>query len=293
MSLTDPQEVAVVKSVPTGAWLGGKSVDLDRTFAVDDPATGEALTEVADAGPSEAARALDLAVEHQADWAATTPRERGEVLRGAFELLVDRADDLALLMTLEMGKPLAEARGEVAYARRVLPLVRRGGGAHRRRLHCATRPGPVASSRAASRSARASSSRPGTSRWRWARASSAPRWPRAARRSSSRRSSDATHDARPGAASWRRRVSPTACVVVTTKRCRRGGLEPLLADRRTRKLSFTGSTEVGRVLLRQAADNVLRTSMELGGNAALIVCDDADLDVARRRCHGGQDAQHR
>ena len=99
-----------------------------------DPATGEALCAVADAGPADGATALDAAAAAQAAWAATSPRERAEILRRAYELLHERIDDLALLMTLEMGKPLAEATRRDRLRRRVLPLVRRGGGAHRRRL---------------------------------------------------------------------------------------------------------------------------------------------------------------
>ncbi|WP_238072195.1 aldehyde dehydrogenase family protein, partial [Rhodococcus zopfii] len=106
-----------LRTVPTDLFLGGEWVAAENnaTFPVHDPATGEILTEVADASPADAARALDAAVAAGAEWAATAPRERGEVLRAAFEALTARADDFALLMTLEMGKALPESRAEVRY----------------------------------------------------------------------------------------------------------------------------------------------------------------------------------
>ena len=105
-----------------------------------DPADGSVLTDVADGSVDDAVDALDAAVAAQADWATTPPRERGEILRTAFELITDRADEFAHLMSLEMGKTVAEARGEVGVRRRVLPLVRRGGGAHPRPLDAGARP---------------------------------------------------------------------------------------------------------------------------------------------------------
>src|SRR6185369_4856929 len=95
-----------------GEWRPSSS---GRTVPVEDPSTGETIAEVADATPEEGLEALGIAAAKQAEWAATAPRERGEVLRRAFELIVQRADDLALLMTLEMGKPVAESKGEVTY----------------------------------------------------------------------------------------------------------------------------------------------------------------------------------
>ena len=107
----------LLAAVPTGLWIDGKACDAARsgTFAVHDPATGETLVEVADATTEDALRALDSACRVQREWAATAPRERAEILRAAWQVVTDRADDFALLMTLEMGKTLAESRGEVAY----------------------------------------------------------------------------------------------------------------------------------------------------------------------------------
>ena len=112
------RETAVVADVPKGLWVGGgTTAATDKAvLPVHDPSTGEVLAEVADASPADGVAALDVAVAAQECWAATAPRERGEILRRAFELMTARADDLALLMTLEMGKPLVESRGEVTYA---------------------------------------------------------------------------------------------------------------------------------------------------------------------------------
>src|SRR5947208_2645770 len=112
------QEQTVLDKVEKHLYIGGEWIDAteERTLPVEDPATGEALCEVADATPEDAKRALDAAVDMQAEWAAVPPIERGEILRRAFEKLVERADELALLMTLEMGKPIAESKAEIAYA---------------------------------------------------------------------------------------------------------------------------------------------------------------------------------
>jgi len=112
------RETAVVADVPKGLWVGGGTTPATdkAVLPVHDPSTGEVLTEVADASPADGVAAVDVAVAAQEGWAATAPRERGEILRRAFELMTARADDLALLMTLEMGKPLVESRGEVGYA---------------------------------------------------------------------------------------------------------------------------------------------------------------------------------
>ncbi len=140
-------ESSVVEAVTKQLFIGGKWTPASNgaTFAVHDPATGQVLCEVADASPEDGKAALDAAVSAQAEWAAHPPRERGEILRRAYEALLARQEELALLMTLEMGKPLAESRGEVVVRGGVLPLVRRGGRADRRRLRRGTerrRPGP-------------------------------------------------------------------------------------------------------------------------------------------------------
>ena len=111
-----PDEQRIIDEVPKGLYIGGQWRDgaEGTTLSVEDPATGETLCEVADATPDDAMAALAAAHEKQAEWAATPPNERGEILWRAFEALTERADDLALLMTLEMGKPLAESKAEIA-----------------------------------------------------------------------------------------------------------------------------------------------------------------------------------
>ncbi|MGH2979481.1 MAG: aldehyde dehydrogenase family protein, partial [Solirubrobacterales bacterium] len=114
----DPRERAVVEAVPKQLLIGGRWVDGSQggTLAVEDPATGETIAEVADATPDDALAALAAAHDAQAEWREHPPRERGEILRRAYETMTERADDLALLMTLEMGKPVAESKAEVSYA---------------------------------------------------------------------------------------------------------------------------------------------------------------------------------
>src|SRR4051794_26948575 len=116
--MDDVREKTLLAETPTGLFIGGEWRDAGSgaRLSVEDPATEQALTTVADGTPADAAAALDAACAAQADWAATAPRERGEILRRTFELMNERSDDLALLMTMEMGKPLAEAKGEVTYA---------------------------------------------------------------------------------------------------------------------------------------------------------------------------------
>src|SRR5688572_13800354 len=118
MSITTDNESAVLEAAPNQLYIGGewRSASGGRTLAVEDPSTGETLVEVADATPEDATAALDAAVAVQEEWAAHPPRERGEILRRAFEQMNARAGELALLMTLEMGKPLAESKTEIAYA---------------------------------------------------------------------------------------------------------------------------------------------------------------------------------
>src|SRR5882757_2500654 len=112
------REQEVLKACPTELFIAGKwrPAEGGKSLAVEDPATGTTLCDVADASPADGVAALDAAVAAQAEWAATPPRERGEILRRTYELMTAQADDLALLMTLEMGKPVAESKGEIAYA---------------------------------------------------------------------------------------------------------------------------------------------------------------------------------
>jgi succinate-semialdehyde dehydrogenase/glutarate-semialdehyde dehydrogenase len=280
VSVTAEHEKKLIASLNTGLYIDGKWREATGggTFDVEDPSTGEVLTTIASAAPEDGAAALDAAVAAQVDWARTPPRERAEILRRAFDTVTARADDFALLMTLEMGKPLAEARGEVAY-----------GGEFLRWF----------SEEAARISGRYSVAPDGKARLLVHKRPVGPclfitpwNFPLAM----------ATRKIGPAiAAGCTMVVKPAALTPLTTllltdvlteaglppgvlnviPTTDAGGVTgPILKDPRLRKLSFTGSTEVGRSLLRDAADQVLRTSMELGGNAPFLVFEDADLDAA-------------
>ncbi|RSM47298.1 NAD-dependent succinate-semialdehyde dehydrogenase [Amycolatopsis balhimycina DSM 5908] len=258
-----------------GTWLD--AVD-GTTMPVDDPATGEVVAHVADAGAKDALLAEDAAVRAQESWGRTAPRERGEILRRAHELIVSRADDLALVITTEMGKPLAEAKAEVAYAAEFFrwfseEAVRIGGGYGvlpdgRNRMLLSRRPvGPCLL----------------ITPWNFPLAMGT-------RKIGPAVAAGCTMVLKPApqtplsslalAGILREAGLPDGVLnVVTTSRAA-AVVEPLLRGGRIRKLSFTGSTAVGKLLLAQCADQVVRTSMELGGNAPFVVFEDADLDEA-------------
>jgi succinate-semialdehyde dehydrogenase/glutarate-semialdehyde dehydrogenase len=271
-------EQAVLESVPKRLLIGGEWRDGSGggTVAVEDPATGQDLCEVADATPEDATAALDAAVETQAEWAAVPPDERSEILHRAFEALNERADELALLMTLEMGKSLAESRAEIAYAAEFFRWFSgealRIDGYYRVAGNAASRVWvmrqPVGPSYL-------------ITPWNFPMAMG-------------------TRKVGPAVAAgctmvWKPASQTPLCALALAEILAECGLppgvlnvitsssssaisEPLISDRRLRKLSFTGSTEVGRKLIAQSADNVLRVSMELGGNAPFLVFADADLD---------------
>jgi succinate-semialdehyde dehydrogenase/glutarate-semialdehyde dehydrogenase len=278
--MSSSSEAALLEKVPSQLLLGGKWVDGTSGLSIDvtDPATGLVLKSIADASVDDAKRAMDIAADTQDSWAATAPRVRGEILRGAWELLQERLEDFALLMTIEMGKPLAEARGEVGY-----------GGEFLRWF----------SEEAVRITGRYGSNPEGTGRMIVTQVPVGPSYlitpwnfPLAM----------ATRKIAPAlAAGCTAIIKPAALTPLTTlyfaKLLQDAGLPdgvlgvlttsksgeittPILADSRLRKLSFTGSTPVGVSLLKEAANNVLRTSMELGGNAPFIVFEDADLDKA-------------
>ncbi len=272
-------ESALLEKVPCGLFIAGEWVDGSAgTFPVVDPATGDTLVEIADASPEDGIRALDAAVAAQEEWAATAPRVRSDILRRAFDLLTARADEFALLMTLEMGKPLAEARGEVTY-----------GGEFLRWF----------SEEAVRIAGRYGSNPEGTGRMIVSQRPVGPcffitpwNFPlaMATRKIAPALAAGCTLVVKPAELTPLTTLAfvdllveaglPAGVVnVVTTTRS--GALSaPIIADPRLRKLSFTGSTPVGKKLIAQAAEGVLRVSMELGGNAPFVVFDDADLDKA-------------
>ena len=274
------RESEVIESCPTGLFVGGewRAAEGGRTFGVEDPSTGATLCEVADASPADGKAALDAAVAAQAEWAAHPPRERGEILRRTYELMTSRVDDLALLMTLEMGKPVAESRTEVAYAAEFFrwfaeEAVRIGGdyttapNGKGRVLVMRQPVGPCLL----------------ITPWNFPAAMGA-------RKIGPAVAAGCTMVMKPAgqtplsmlmlASLLAEAGLPPGVLNVITTSDSGGVMEPLIKDPRARKLSFTGSTEVGRRLLAQASDQVLRTSMELGGNAPLVVFGDADLDAA-------------
>jgi len=273
-------EKELLAKVPTQLYIGGQWIDgtSGRTIDVTDPATGDTIATIADATPADGIRALDAAVSAAAEWAATPARTRGELLRAAWELLRERADEFALLMTLEMGKPLAEARGEVTYGGEFLrwfaeeaPRITGRYGVNPEgtgRMIVTQRPvGPCFF----------------ITPWNFPLAM-------ATRKIAPALAAGCTVVIKPATLTPLTTLYfvklleevgvPAGVVNVFTTSTSNAVSEPIIRDPRLRKLSFTGSTPVGRALLEQAAQGVLRTSMELGGNAPFIVFDDADLDAA-------------
>jgi succinate-semialdehyde dehydrogenase/glutarate-semialdehyde dehydrogenase len=270
----------VISQIKTGLFLGGEWTEAEggETFEVENPATGTILARVADGSVSDAQRAIRIAGEKQGSWAHTPPRERSDILRRAYEIVLDRTDELAILMTAEMGKPLAEARGEVEYGAEFLrwfseEAVRIAGdyttsGDGKNRILVTRAPVgpsilitpwnfPLAM---------------GTRKIGPAIASGctmvfkpAPQTPL-----TSLALVQILHEAG---------LPPGVLNVVTTSKAGQI-VTTWMESGIARKVSFTGSTEVGKILLAQAAQNVMRSSMELGGNAPFIICDDANLDRA-------------
>lgn len=274
------RERDVVGAVATGLLVGGERVEGSdgRTIDVVDPSTEEVLASVADATPEDGQRALAAAAAAQGAWGRTPPRERGEVLRRAWELVTARVDDLALLMTLEMGKSLAESRAEIAYAAEFFRWF---------------------SEEAVRVDGRWSTSPDGATRLLTMRQPVGPclfvtpwNFPMAmgTRKIAPAVAAGCTMVVKPASQTpltmsaladvlAEAGLPPGVLNVVTTSRTGEV-VEPIVRDGRLRKLSFTGSTPVGRTLVEQSAQQLLRTSMELGGNAPFLVFDDADLDAA-------------
>jgi succinate-semialdehyde dehydrogenase/glutarate-semialdehyde dehydrogenase len=273
-------EHQVVDRVPNQLLIGGEWRDASGsgTLTVEDPATGEALREVADATPDDALAALGAAADAQAEWAEHPPRERGEILRRAFEAIIERTDELALLMTLEMGKTIKESKAEIAYAAEFFrwfseeavriegryAVASNGAG----RLLTMKQPvGPCVL----------------ITPWNFPMAMGT-------RKIGPAVAAGCTMVMKPAKQTplsmlalgeiLRNAGLPDGVLNVVTSSSSGSVMGPLIEDSRTRKLSFTGSTEVGRKLMEQASSGLLRVSMELGGNAPFLIFDDADLDAA-------------
>jgi succinate-semialdehyde dehydrogenase/glutarate-semialdehyde dehydrogenase len=273
-------ESAVLAGVPTELYIGGewRAARGGGRLAVEDPATQQALVEVADAQPEDGLAGLEAAAGRQAEWGATAPRERGEILRRAYEAIVAQTEDLALLMTLEMGKALAESRAEIAYAAEFFRwFSEEAVRVHGRYMVNTTGRGRILTMR-----------QPVgpcvfVTPWNFPTAMGT-------RKIAPAIAAGCTIVVKPAQQTPLSMLAlarileeaglpPGVLNVITT---RRSGavIEPLLKDPRTRKLSFTGSTEVGRRLIEQSSEQILRVSMELGGNAPFLVFEDADLDAA-------------
>ena len=274
MNLNDPTLLRT-DSYVNGAWTKAKG---DKRFAVTNPANGAVIAEVADLGAAEVTAAIDAAVPAQKEWAARTAKDRAMVLRKWYDLIMANADDLAIILTTEMGKPLAEARGEVAYGASFIDWF----GEEARRVCGDVMESPIPDKRFLT------FKQPigvfgAITPWNFPIAM-------------------ITRKVAPGIAAG------CACVLKPAEQtplsalalaelAHRAGLpagvmnivtgmdapamgSALCDDDRIRKMTFTGSTEVGRILMRQSAETLKKMSLELGGNAPLIVFDDADLDLA-------------
>ncbi len=280
MSITADQEKSVLTNVNSQLFIGGewREASGGETLDVEDPSTGESIASVADATPEDAASALDAACAVQDEWAAHPPRERGEILRRAYEAITAKADELALVMTLEMGKPLAESQAEIAYASEFFRWF--AEEAVRIEGRFATAPN-------------------GAGRLITMRQPVGPcymitpwNFPMAmgTRKIGPAVAAGCTMIVKPAQQTPLSMLAlgeileeaglPAGVLNIVTSSSSSDVSKPIIGDPRLRKLSFTGSTEVGRKLIEQSAPNVLRVSMELGGNAPFLVFDDADVDAA-------------
>jgi succinate-semialdehyde dehydrogenase/glutarate-semialdehyde dehydrogenase len=259
-------------------FISGKWVPAASRFDVIDPATGDVITSVSDGSVDDALAAVDAASAAFPAWAASAPRQRAEILRRAFELMTARADDLAKLISLENGKALVDARGEVTYAAEFFrwyaeEAVRADGlvttapsGANK--ILVVRQPVGVCVL---------------VTPWNFPAAMATRKIGPALAAGCTvvlKPASDTPLTALAMAAILAEAGVPDGVVNVLPSRSSGKVVSAMLHDPRVRKVSFTGSTEVGRVLLAQAADNVVNTSMELGGNAPFVVFEDADLDAA-------------
>lgn len=280
MSAASVNEQELLARVPSGLFIDGQWVAAEggRELKVYDPATGKEIKSIADASVADGARALDAAAAAADSWAATPARVRSNILRRAYDLLQERRDDFAMLMTLEMGKPLAESNGEVTY-----------GGEFLRWF----------SEEAVRITGRYGSTPEGTGRMIVTQHPVGPCYlitpwnfplAMATRKIAPALAAGCTVVVKPAELTPLTTLYfvqllvdaglPAGVVNVITTSTSGAVSEPIIADPRLRKLSFTGSTPVGQKLIQQAAKGILRTSMELGGNAPFVVFEDADLDKA-------------
>ena len=273
-------EKSLLDAVPSGLLIGGqwREASGGERFDVHDPSTGDALTSCADGTPDDGLAALAAASEAQAGWAATPPRERSEILRRAFEALLDRADEFATLMSLEMGKTVAEARGEVTYgaeffrwfAEEAVRISGRYSVAPNGASRLLTMKQPVGPTLM-------------ITPWNFPLAMGT-------RKIGPAVAAGCTMVVKPAhetpltmlllARVMEEAGLPDGVLNVVTTTHSGAVCEPVIRDPRLRKLTFTGSTAVGKKLVEQSAEQLLRVSMELGGNAPFLVFEDADVAAA-------------
>jgi len=276
--MSNPEVERLLASVPTGLWIGGQERPASSTFDVLNPATDEVLVSVGNATAADALAAMDAACAVQSSWAATPARERGEILRSVFEMIIDRAQDFATLMTLEMGKVVAESLGEVKYGAEFF----RWFAEEAVRISGRYTPSPAGTGRIVVTKQPVGPCYAITP-WNFPLAMGT-------RKIGPALAAGCTMIVKPA------QETPLTMLLLA-KLMAEAGLPPgvlsvlatnkprevttaLIDDGRLRKLTFTGSTGVGKALVKQSADKLLRTSMELGGNAPFVVFDDADVDAA-------------
>ena len=277
MTLTEKE---LLSKIPTKLYIAGKWVDGHGTgsISVEDPSTGKTLLEIANGNEIDGLAALTAASDAQEAWGKTPPRERAEILRRTFELVKARSEEFAMLISLEMGKPIAEARGEVTYGNEFLRWF---------------------SEEAVRISGRYGSSPEGTGRMLVTQRPVGPAFAitpwnfplaMATRKIGPAIAAGCTMVVKPAeltplttlllTATLEEAGLPAGVVNIITTSTSAKTSAPIIADPRLRKITFTGSTQVGVKLLEQSAKQVLRTSMELGGNAPFLVFEDADIDAA-------------
>jgi succinate-semialdehyde dehydrogenase/glutarate-semialdehyde dehydrogenase len=270
----------LLRTLVTDLYIGGKPVPAagDSRFDVVDPATGATIATVSDASVEDAITAIDAAEKTGQAWAATAPRQRAEILRRAFDLMLGSAEDLAHLISLENGKALRDARGEVAYAAEFFRWYSeeavRGAGSvmtapsGTNKILVLQQPVGICVL---------------VTPWNFPAAMATRKIAPALAAGCTvvlKPASDTPLTALAMASILAEAGVPPGVVNVLPSRHSGEVVSAMLHDSRVRKLSFTGSTEVGRILLAEAADRVVNTSMELGGNAPFLVFADADLDAA-------------
>ena len=273
-------EQQLLDAIPKQLYIAGEWRDggEGKSLSVEDPATGESLCEVADATPDDAVAALAAAHEMRDEWAATPAKERGDILRRAYEAIMERADDLALLMTLEMGKPVEDSKSEIAYAAdffwwyagEAARIEGHYGTAYNGKGRVMVLKQPIGPSIL-------------ITPWNFPMAMGT-------RKIGPAIAAGCTMVWKPAKQTPLSALAlveileqaglPKGVLNLVTSSSSGSVMEPLIKDWRARKLSFTGSTEVGRKLIEQAAEQILKVSMELGGNAPFLVFEDADIDAA-------------